>query len=217
MGELEASPHAPNLTAAGMPAANPACCNPVQETSDGRWAPLLEACFADFTAAAQEGDAARTTPLVKALAALALIACGIITPASRRGQLALRVGRLSLARQLIARHLSQPTLSPAMLADLLGVSVRHMHMLFEGTGMSFSQTVTVQRIRLSRRLLLEAPRRQVTEIARASGFDSLATFYRVFHATTGMTPRDFRAQGAQAGPASPSPADHGASADLTAR
>jgi len=79
MGKLEASPR-------------------VQETSDGRWTPLLEACFAEFTEAEQEGDAVRTTPLVRALASLALIARGIITPASRRGQQALRVGRLALAR-----------------------------------------------------------------------------------------------------------------------
>jgi AraC-like DNA-binding protein len=198
MGKLEASPH-------------------VQETSDGRWTPLLEACFAEFTEAEQEGDAVRTTPLVRALASLALIARGIITPASRRGQQALRVGRLALARQLIARHLSQPTLSPAMLADQLGVSVRHMHMLFEGTGMSFSQTVAAQRIRLSRRLLLEAPRRQITEVARVSGFDSLATFYRIFHEKVGMTPGAFRAQGAPSATGNLLPSGQGASTDLTAK
>ena len=198
MGKLEASPH-------------------VQETSDGRWTPLLEACFAEFTEAEQEGDAVRTTPLIRALASLALVARGIITPESRRGQQALRVGRLALARQLIARHLSQSTLSPAMLADQLGGSVRHMHMLFEGTGMSFSQTVAAQRIRLSRRLLLEAPRRQITEVARVTGFDSLATFYRIFHEKVGMTPGAFRAQGAQSATANLLPSDQGASTDLTAK
>jgi len=198
MGKLDTDLYGPNLPAAAIPAPDPA---PVQETSNDRWAPLLEACFADFTEAVEQGDAARTAPLVKALAELALIERGIITPGSRRGQQALRVGRLSLARQLIAHHLSQPTLSPAMLAGLLGVSVRYMHMLFEGTGKSFSQTVTAQRLRLSRRLLLETPRRQIAEVARASGFDSLATFYRTFHAAVGMTPGDFRAQGAQSGAA----------------
>ena len=201
-----------------MPAADKACHEPIQKTSgDDRWAPLLEACFADFTEAVEDGDAARTTPLVTALAELALIESAIITPGSRRGQQALRVGRLSLARRLIARHLSQPTLSPAMVAGLLGVSVRHMHMLFEGTGQSFSQTVTAQRIRLSGQLLREAPRRPIAAVAHASGFDSLATFYRTFQAATGMTPGDFRARGGQSGPAGPLPSDHGASTHLTAK
>ena len=56
-----------------------------------------------------------------------------------------------------------------MVAGLLGVSVRHMHMLFESTGQSFSQTVTAQRIRLSGQLLREAPGRPIAEVARACG------------------------------------------------
>jgi AraC-like DNA-binding protein len=164
-----------------------------------------------------DGDATRSVPLVKVLAELALIERGIVAAGSRRGQRALRVARLSLARRLIARRLSQANLSPAMVADLLGVSVRHMHMLFEGTGQSFSQTVTAQRIRLSGRLLREAPGRPVAEVARACGFESLATFYRVFHATVGMPPGEFRAQGARSGPISAPSSDHRASTHLTGK
>lgn len=172
-------------------------------SGDRGLASLVEASFADFKEAMEDGDTARSAPLVKALEELALIERGMIAAGSRRGQRALRLARLSLARRLITRHLSQASLSPAMVADLLGVSVRHMHMLFEGTGRSFSQTVTVQRIRLSGRLLREAPERAVAEVARACGFESLATFYRVFHATEGMTPGEFRARGARSGTVSP--------------
>ena len=105
---------------------------------------------------------------------------------------AFRVGRLSLARRLIARHVSRAAVSPAFVADLLGISVRHLHVLFESTGASFSQTVTAGRIELSCRLLVEAPERTISQIALASGFDSLATFYRAFHAALGMSPGDFR-------------------------
>jgi hypothetical protein len=106
----------------------------------------VEASFANFKQAVEDGDTARSTSLVNALAELELIERGMIAAGSRRGLRALRVARLSLARRSITRHLSQASLSPAMVADLLGVSVRHMHMLFEGTGQSFSQTVTAQRI-----------------------------------------------------------------------
>jgi AraC-like DNA-binding protein len=188
----------------------------IRKTSGDRGlAALVEASFADFKEAMEDGDTARSTPLVKALAELALIERGIIAAGSRRGQWALRAARLSLTRRLITRHLSQASLSPALIADMLGVSVRHMHMLFEGTGQSFSQTVAAQRIRLSGQLLREAPRRPIAEIARACGFESLATFYRVFHATKGMAPGEFRVRDAQSGIISPPSSDRRASTHLT--
>jgi AraC-like DNA-binding protein len=99
----------------------------------------------------------------------------------------------------MARHIAEPQLSPAFVASLLGTSVRHLHVLFEEASMSFSQTVTTLRIERSRHLLREAPGMTISEIAFASGFDSLATFYRVFRATQGITPGDFRAQGCTLG------------------
>jgi AraC-like DNA-binding protein len=104
------------------------------------------------------------------------------------------VGHLSAARRLIARHLSNPNLSPAFVADRLGVSVRHLHELFENTEKSFSQTVTALRLEASRGLLMSAPQRSISDVAFACGFESLATFYRVFRAAQGTTPGDFRAQ-----------------------
>ncbi len=85
-----------------------------------------------------------------------------------------------------------------MVADLLGVSVRHMHMLFEMTERSFSQTVTEERLKKARRLLVEAPERLVADVALASGFESLATFYRAFNAACGMAPGDYRTRGTAA-------------------
>jgi transcriptional regulator GlxA family with amidase domain len=135
--------------------------------------------------------------LVQALAHLALIERGIVRPGSRLGQAALRTARLSQARRLIARHLQSPDLAPAMVADLLGVSVRHLHMLFEAAEKSFSQTVTDERLKRSRRLLRETPERLIADIATSCGFESLATYYRVFNAAYGIAPGDFRARGAE--------------------
>ncbi|MDA9399314.1 helix-turn-helix transcriptional regulator [Bradyrhizobium sp. CCBAU 45389] len=169
--------------------------------------PLLGACFADLEEAAAadhgaDGAQASQASLVQALAHLALIERGIVRPGSRLGQAALRTARLSQARRLIARHLQNPDLAPAMVADLLGVSLRHLHMLFEAAEKSFSQTVTDERLKQSRRLMREAPDRLIADIATACGFESLATYYRVFNAAYGMAPGDFRAQGSQG----PSPA-----------
>ena len=157
--------------------------------------PLLESCFSDLTEAGDGGDSAVTAPLVEALAQLALIERGLVRPASRAALGAIRVGRLSLARRLITRHHSNAALSPAFVAELLGISVRHLYALFETTGTSFAQTVTARRITESRRLLKEAPERSISQIAFASGFESLATFYRAFQAAHGASPGDFRAQG----------------------
>jgi AraC-like DNA-binding protein len=161
--------------------------------NDAGLAPLLGSCFADLDEASANGD-----DLVQALAHLALIERGIVRPGSRRGQAALRTARLSLARRLIVRHLRDPDLAPATVADLLGISVRHLHMLFETTERSFSQSVTDERLKQSRQLMRAAPERLIADIANACGFESLATYYRVFNAAYGMAPGDFRARAAEA-------------------
>ncbi|MDA9421251.1 MULTISPECIES: helix-turn-helix domain-containing protein [Bradyrhizobium] len=172
--------------------------------NDPALAPLLAACFADLgEAAADDATADATSPvqtsLVQALVHLALIERGIVRPGSRRGQAALRTARLSQARRLIVRHLQNPDLVPTMVADQLGVSVRHLHMLFETAEKSFSQTVTGERLKQSRRLMREAPDRLIADVATACGFESLATYYRVFNAAYGMAPGDFRAKGSDGG------------------
>ncbi|WP_312017373.1 AraC family transcriptional regulator [Bradyrhizobium sp. AUGA SZCCT0431] len=154
--------------------------------------PLLESCFTDLTEADGDSDPATTKALVQTLTHLTLIERGVARPTSRVAQYAVRAGRLSLARRLMARHIAEPQLSPAFVASQLAISVRHLHVLFEESSMSFSQTVTALRIERSRRLLREAPAMTIAEIAFASGFDSLATFYRVFRAAQGVTPGDFR-------------------------
>ncbi|SDD73766.1 AraC-type DNA-binding protein [Bradyrhizobium brasilense] len=164
---------------------------PVQDETALR--ALLEACFRDLIES-NDAAAAGTAPTVQALAHIALIERGIMRPKSRLAQQALRTAHLSLARRLIRRHLARAALSPTLIAGLLGISVRHLHILFEETEMSFSETVTALRLEQSRRLLREQPRQTIAEVAFACGFESLATFYRLFNASESMTPGDYRAQ-----------------------
>ena len=154
---------------------------------------LRDACFTNLTQTADDNDAATNAPLLQAMTELALIERGALRPGSRRGQKALRIARLSMAHRLIAQHLAQPDLSPAMVANLLGISLRHLHVLFEAAEMSFSETVTAMRIRESCRLLRETPELAIADIAQDCGFESLATFYRAFKAAEATTPRDYRA------------------------
>ena len=184
---------------------------------DREWTPLLEACLADIEEAVEADRSAETPPLFQAVADFALIEHGTIKPGSRRGQQAVRVGRRCQARRLIASHLSQAALSPGLVADRLGVSVRYVHVLYETTGTSFSQTVNAQRIERSRRLLRATPRRPIAEIADACGFGSLATFYRVFNASEGLSPGAFRNQREPCGPSAPVPSALETAAHLTVK
>jgi len=160
---------------------------------NGALVPLLASCFRDLKETDDEREPARARSLVQALAQLALIERGLIRPGSRAALHALRVGRLSLARRLVESNISRSTLSPRLVADLLGISVRHLHILFEATGISFAQTVTAERLAESRRLLTQPREQSISEIALACGFNSVATFYRAFQAAHGMSPGSFRA------------------------
>ncbi len=121
-----------------------------------------------------------------------MIARGRLASGSPEGRAALRSGFLHAARDIIMRDLQHPELTPAAIAAELGISLRQVHVLFEPTGQTFARTLTAARVAEARRLLKTMPARPVTDIAFACGFDSIATFYRVFRSAYGMTPSDVR-------------------------
>ncbi len=129
---------------------------------------------------------------VESIARLALIARGRLPQGLPESRAALRAGFLHSARDIMARDLHRPDLTPAMIATELAISLRQVHVLFEPTGLSFARTLTTMRMEKARRLLEIMPARQVGDIAYACGFDSIATFYRVFRSAFGMTPSDVR-------------------------
>ena len=106
---------------------------------------------------------------------------------------ALRAGLYYAAREIMSQRKSQQKLTPAMVAFDLGVSVRQLHVVFERAELSFSRTLSQMRAAEAKRLLLQFPALPVTQVAFACGFDSLATFYRVFSGIYNMAPGDFRA------------------------
>ena len=106
---------------------------------------------------------------------------------------ALRSGLRYAAEEIMARDKHQQKLAPAKVALELGISVRQLHVVFEFAERTFARTLAAMRIAEARRLLIEVPALPVTQVAFASGFDSLATFYRLFAATYGVTPRELRA------------------------
>lgn len=79
-----------------------------------------------------------------------------------------------------------------MLAGLIGISVRQLHLLFEPTGTSYTRYLLSRRLEHARLLLSQFPDRSVADIAHACGFDGLSTIYRNFRSALGTSPADFR-------------------------
>lgn len=129
------------------------------------------------------------------LCGLVALACGASEEGRWSGRDSLRAARLERAKGHIDRHLAEPGLTPASTAAALGISVRHLHLLFEPTGTSFAQYVARQRL-LRCRAALASPtgtHRSVADIAFGWGFNSLATFYRAFEREFGLPPTALRA------------------------
>ena len=150
---------------------------------------LMEVIFAAIVEQRVEaGDADAT---IRHIAQLALLARGRVPPGTPESRDAVRHGYLHMALALLRRHLLKPELSPMRVARALNISVRQLHLLFEPTGLCFARTLLAMRTE-ARRQLESIPHLTVTDIARACGFDSLATFYRTFRQAYGLAPGDLR-------------------------
>jgi AraC-like DNA-binding protein len=96
--------------------------------------------------------------------------------------------------RFIDRNLDDPTLSPAVVAKMHGVSVRYLHMIFARHQSSFGRHVRKQRLSRCFLDLSQAPeRRTVTEIAYRWGFNDVAHFSRSLKAEFGISPSEVRA------------------------
>lgn len=126
------------------------------------------------------------------IARLALAARGRLPEQLPEVRSAIRAGLRYLALDIMAAQHHQIDLSPALVARSLGLSVRHLHLLFEDAEHTFSRTLASMRATEAQRLLIGRPDLTVSQIAYASGFESLATFYRVFRTVYGMAPGDAR-------------------------
>jgi AraC-like DNA-binding protein len=132
------------------------------------------------------------------LCGLVALACGASDEGRWSGRESLRTTRLEAAKRHIDQHLAEPHLTPASTAAALGISVRHLHLLFEATGTTFAQYVTQRRLLQCRDTLTSSigAGRSVADIAFGWGFNSLATFYRAFEREFGSSPTALRVAGA---------------------
>lgn len=103
---------------------------------------------------------------------------------------------LPVVQGYILAQLSDPNLSPASIAGAQGISVRHLHRLFECTGQTVGQWIRQQRLMRCaddlRNSALQVS--NLTAIALQWGFSDSAHFSRAFKGEFGQTPSHYRLQ-----------------------
>ncbi|MFF5184214.1 helix-turn-helix domain-containing protein [Streptomyces sp. NPDC000345] len=101
-----------------------------------------------------------------------------------------------LARVLdhIELHLTDPDLSPEVIARAHHISVRYLHKLFKDEGTTVGRWILRRRLDECRRDLIRHGRgsRTIAAVAARWGFLSAPHFSRVFRAAYGMSPREWR-------------------------
>jgi len=118
-------------------------------------------------------------------------------PGSLEGRSPERAGLsvlLSMMLDHIDRHVDDPELCAATLAQKFHCSQRYVHKLFSTTGRSVGEHVNGQRILVCTRNLLDHAHRRATiaEVAFNAGFRDISYFNRLFKRSTGLAPREFR-------------------------
>jgi AraC-like DNA-binding protein len=110
-----------------------------------------------------------------------------------RAELAMRESPLLMrARNYIEHNLLEPSLNPARISEMLGVSRSTLYRLFEPLG-GVTAYVWERRLHLARAALLDPKRaRRISEIAFQCGFSSEAHFSRSFRRAFNIRPSDLR-------------------------
>ncbi|OQR66076.1 transcriptional regulator [Streptomyces maremycinicus] len=97
-------------------------------------------------------------------------------------------------REHIDRNLGDPDLSPQTVAAAHHISVRYLHRLFEGEGVTVARLIQRRRLERCARELHrpDATAPTVSAVAQRWGFANPAHFSRVFRAAYGRSPREWR-------------------------
>jgi AraC-like DNA-binding protein len=94
------------------------------------------------------------------------------------------------------RSLGDPGLTPAAVAERIGISTRYLHRLFSERGPSFGRWILARRLDLAHRDLTDLTRAHWTvgQIAQDRGFADPSYFARAFKARYGVTPSELRSR-----------------------
>lgn len=107
-------------------------------------------------------------------------------------QSAVRAAHLKRAAEVIRRNLSNPELSPDLVAEACGISKRYLHEIFADGNGTVSQHIREQRLIAARNMLQMPNPGPMSDIAYRFGFSDQAQFSRLFKAMFGLTPSAYR-------------------------
>lgn len=95
-------------------------------------------------------------------------------------------------KEFIQQHLGDPDLSPKTIAATHHISIRTLHRLFAGHGLTVATWIRASRLEHCRRDLIEpSPHIQpINVIGRRWGFTTASHFTRAFRAAYGITPTE---------------------------
>ncbi|MEU9124481.1 helix-turn-helix domain-containing protein [Streptomyces sp. NPDC048506] len=150
---------------------------------------ILAASAHSYPAPVGDRLAGSVADLLSALVAQLALARAAEEPDTPNAHLVRRV------RAYIDRHLGDPELSPERIAHAHHISVRYLHRLFEGEGVTVSRLVQQRRLEACARELARRGRTAptVSAVAQRWGFVNPAHFSRIFRAAYGVSPREWRA------------------------
>lgn len=105
-----------------------------------------------------------------------------------------RIAQLARMREFIRRHLADPALSPRMLADAFGVSIRYVELVFREADSAPARAIRDTRLDEARRMLAD-PRqghRSIASVAHSVGIGDPDVLARAFRNRYGTTPSEYR-------------------------
>jgi AraC-like DNA-binding protein len=105
-----------------------------------------------------------------------------------------RMAILQRIQSFIEAHLHEEMLTPNMIAEEHGISLRYLNKLFEQEGLSVARQIWTQRLE-SCRVMLEDPLQMhvyVSNIAYSCGFNNVSHFNRAFKNRFGCSPSAYR-------------------------
>ncbi|WP_316520077.1 helix-turn-helix domain-containing protein [Kitasatospora brasiliensis] len=105
-----------------------------------------------------------------------------------------RYTRIWEIRAHVDRHLRDPELTPKTIAAAHGISVRSLHKLFEGEGVTVSRLIQRRRLQASAEELTrqDGGDSTVSGVSQRWGFTDPAHFSRLFRASYGISPSQWR-------------------------
>ncbi len=137
---------------------------------------------------------AEKTELADAMLNLLVTALVYIAPHVDAAPSTVRRGHLTRIKVYIESEIENVELSPLTIASALRITPRYLHRIFQSEGTTLMRWILNRRLEHAARRLRDPlqARKTVTEIAFELGFNDTSHFSKVFRATFGMPPRDYR-------------------------